>query len=83
MEKIDTNKKRAAAAIVTVALTITAIGILGVIVPSLHASAQNVMADESMTTSGINITSSDMIDDEVENIASTGTEEEEQEAKNY
>jgi hypothetical protein len=82
MEKIDTNKKRAAAAIVTVALTITAIGILSVIVPFPHASAQNVMAGERMTTSGINITSSDMIDGEVENIASTGTEEEEQEAKN-
>jgi predicted ester cyclase len=83
MEKIDTNKKRAAAAIVTVALTITAIGILSVIVPFPHASAQNVTAGGSMTTSGINITSSNMIDDEVENIASTGTEEEEeQEAKN-
>jgi nogalonic acid methyl ester cyclase / aklanonic acid methyl ester cyclase len=72
----------AAAAIVTVALNITAIGTLGVIVPFPHASAQNVMADESMTTSEINITSSDIIDGEVENIASTGTEEEEQEAKN-
>ena len=72
----------AAAAIVTVTLTITAIVTLGVIVPFPHASAQNVMAGESMTTSGINITSSDMIDGEVENIASTGTEEEEQEAKN-
>jgi uncharacterized protein (TIGR02246 family) len=82
MEKIDTNKKRAAAAIVTVALTITAIGIHSVIVPFPHASAQNVMAGERMTTSRINITSSDMIDGEVENIASTGTEEEEQEAKN-
>ena len=82
MEKIDTNKKRAAAAIVTVALTITAIGIHSVIVPFPHASAQNVMAGERMTTSRINITTSDMIDSEVENIASTGTEEEEQEAKN-
>src|SRR5918995_4757729 len=74
----------AAAAIVTVALTIMAIGTLGVIVPFPHASALNVMADESMTTSGINITSSDMIDGEVKNITSTGTEEEqeEQEAKN-
>ena len=58
----------AAAAIVTVALTITTIGTLGVIVPFPHASALNVMADESMTTSGINITSSDMIDGEVKNI---------------
>ena len=58
----------AAAAIVTVTLTITAIVTLGVIVPFPHASALNVMADESMTTSGINITSSDMIDGEVKNI---------------
>lgn len=73
-----------AAAIVSVALTIMAIGTLGVIVPFPHASAQNVMADESMTTGGVNNTSSDMIDGEVKNIASTGTgtEEEEQEAKN-
>jgi predicted ester cyclase len=71
-----------AAAIVSVALTIMAIGTLGVIVPFPHASAQNVMAGGSMTTSGVNITSSDMIDGEVKNISSTGTEEEEQEAKN-
>jgi predicted ester cyclase len=66
-----------AATIVIVALTIMAIGTLGVIVPFPHASAQNVMAGESMTTGGVNNTSSDMIDGEVKNIASTGTEEEE------
>jgi predicted ester cyclase len=67
-----------AATIVIVALTIMAIGTLGVIVPFPHASAQNVMAGESMTTGGVNNTSSDMIDGEVKNIASTGTEEEEE-----
>ncbi|HEX5893176.1 MAG TPA: ester cyclase, partial [Nitrososphaeraceae archaeon] len=71
-----------AAAIVSVAPTIMVMGILGVIVTFPHASALNVIADESMTTSGVNITNSDMIDGEVKNIASTGTEEEEQEAKN-
>jgi hypothetical protein len=70
----------AAAAIVAVALTIMTIGILGVIVPFPHASAQNMIAGENMTASGINFTSSDMTDSEVENITSTGTEEE-QEAK--
>jgi predicted ester cyclase len=84
-DKASMNPKElsaAAAAIVTVALTITAIGTLGVIVPFPHASALNVMADESMTISGVIITSSDMIDGEVKNIASIGTEEEEQDAKN-
>ncbi|HZB18046.1 MAG TPA: hypothetical protein VE445_12845, partial [Nitrososphaeraceae archaeon] len=83
MNPKELSAAAAAAAIVTVALTITAIGTLGVIGPFPHASALNVMADESMTTSGINITSSDMIDGEVKNITSTRTEEEEEEeAKN-
>jgi predicted ester cyclase len=71
----------AAAAIVRIALTITAIGSLGVIVSFPYASAQDMMAGESMTASGRNMTSSDIIDGEVANITSTGTEEE-QEAKN-
>ena len=71
----------AAAAIVRIALNITAIGSLGVIVSFPYASAQDMMAGESMTASGRNMTSSDIIDGEVANITSTGTEEE-QEAKN-
>jgi predicted ester cyclase len=64
-----------AAAIVSLALTIMAIATLGVIVPFPHASAQNLMAGESMITSGVNITSGDMIDGKVKNITSTGKEE--------